>query len=132
MSVATALSNFIWLVVLGITAFMVVTVILLVVRERYREIAIRRVEGARRHQIALQLVLENVILSLFASGIGLPIAFLTGRWLEVHLLGWPVLLGPGDVLFVVLSGTLIIGLATALPARRASSIDPVSILSKYG
>lgn len=131
-SAAAALSNFIWLVVLTVTAFMVVTVILLVVRERYREIAIRRVEGARRNQVALQLVVENLVLSLFASAVGFPLALLTGRWLEVHLLGWPVLLATGDVLLVSLTGALIIGLATALPARRASSVDPVSVLSKYG
>lgn len=123
-----SISNFIWIVVLAITACMVVTVIFVVVQERYREIAIRRVEGAGRGQIAAQLVLENLVLSLLASAAGLVLTRFSSAWMEERLFSWSVSVLPGDALLVATTGALMIILTTALPARRAASLDPVAVL----
>ncbi|MBI4585738.1 MAG: ABC transporter permease [Planctomycetes bacterium] len=125
---AAAVANFVWVIVLAITAFMVVTVVVIAIRERYREIAIRRVEGARRGQVAVQLVLENLLLTLAASGVGLVLAAATGKWLEGQFFGWPVYLKALEVLLVEATGLLLIGITTYFPSGRAARLDPVANL----
>ncbi len=124
----SSVSHFIWMVVLVITAFMVVTVVFIIIRGRFPEIAIRRVEGALTRQIALQLILENFMLTILAAGLGLALTQGTSGWMEDQFLGWPVRVSPGDVLLVGLVGAAIILLTTILPARRAASLDPVQVL----
>ncbi len=125
---AGAVANFVWVIVLAITALMVVTVVVIAIRERYREIAIRRVEGARQGQVAVQLVLENLLLTLAASGVGLVLAAATGKWLEGQFFGWPVYLKALEVLLVEATGLLLIGITTYFPSGRAARLDPVANL----
>ncbi|MEM7232028.1 MAG: ABC transporter permease [Planctomycetota bacterium] len=128
LDVAAAISNFLWIVILIVTGFIVVTVTFIVVRQRYPEIAIRRVEGARKGQITLQLVSENLFLSLLASALAVPACHWTSVWIEHGFLGVPVFLEWGDILLVGGSGAVIVALTTLSPARRAASLDPVNVL----
>ncbi len=123
-----AISNFLWIVILAVTAFMVVTVIFIIVRGRYREIAIRRVEGARKSQITAQLVLENLFLACLANAIAFPLCVYSSRRLNEDYLGNPVFLDPLDVLLISVAGAAVIALTTILPARRAAALDPVAVL----
>ena len=126
----SALSNFIWVVVLLVTAFMVVSVVFIIVRQRFPEIAVRRVEGATALQIAWQLIAENLLLTLLAAVLGLAFAELSCLWIEREFLGWPVRVFPSNVVVVGTVGAAIILLTTVLPARRAAALDPVRVLQK--
>lgn len=128
---ASAISHFLWVMILIITAFMVITVIFIVVRERYREIAIRRVEGARKTQIAVQLVLENLFLAFLANAVAYPLCLYTSRRLDQEFLGIPVFLDAGDVILVTVASAVVIALTTILPARRAAALDPVAVLRNH-
>jgi hypothetical protein len=125
----SVMSNFVWIVVLLVTAFMVSTVVFIIVRGRFVEISIRRVEGAGRLQIAGQLIAENLLLTVLAAGLGLVIAQAVSSPIERSLLGWPADVSAGDVLLVGPAGTAIVVLTTMFPALRAAALDPVRVLS---
>ena len=102
-------------------------VIAFFVNERGREFAIRMALGARSSSVVLR-VLRRVT-ALAAGGIGLGIAFalLSSRLLTGRLYGvdpWdPVIIGAAAM---VLAAAAL--LAAALPARRATKIDPMVAL----
>ena len=127
-SLSLQIANVIWIIVLIVTGIMIMTVSLVAVRERFREIAIRRTEGARRGHILLQQLLENVLLSLFAGCAALGLARWAGHLLETRYLSWPPAFLPGDMLLTLSCGIIIGGLATVLPALHAGHLDPVAVL----
>lgn len=125
---ATTIASVIWILVLLITGVMITTISLVAIRERYREIAIRRTEGGRKIQIAGQLLLENVILSVVAGGFAVGIAHVIGPFLQERYLSWTLAFRPEDLALLLGLGTLLGALATVLPAWRAASLDPVTVL----
>ncbi len=95
---------------------------------RRREIAVRRALGAGRGRIVRQLLVESVLLSIAAGGVGLAL----GAWgLEALLGTWPGVLPRVGAIGVdgrVLAFTLVLALVTGiafslLPALRAASPD---------
>jgi MacB-like periplasmic core domain/FtsX-like permease family len=124
----TQIANIVWVIVLIVTGVMIATVSLVAIRERYREIAIRRTEGARRAQIVGQLLLENVLLTGLAGTVALGLSRLAGIVLRARYISWPPAFLGGDVVLAMSMGVLLAALATVLPARRAASLDPVEVL----
>jgi len=95
---------------------------------RRREIAVRRALGAGRGRIVRQLLVESVLLSLVAGGVGLAL----GAWgLEALLGTWPGVLPRVGAIGIdarVLAFTLVLAIVTGvafslLPALRAASPD---------
>lgn len=109
----------------------VMNVMLVAVRERTREIGVRKAMGAPAHSILWQFFLEALMVALISGGIGLFIAF--GLCALVDLLPMPDFFAgllptwqTGALAFAVL-GTIAIGSAL-YPARRAAAIDPIEAL----
>jgi len=109
----------------------VMNVMLVAVRERTREIGVRKAMGAPAHSILWQFFLEALMVALTSGGIGLFIAF--GLCALVDLLPMPDFFAgllptwqTGTIAFAVL-GTIAIGSAL-YPARRAAAIDPIEAL----
>ena len=127
-SLGLQIANVIWIIVLMVTGIMIMTVSLVAVRERYREIAIRRTEGARRGHVVMQLLLENVFLSAVAGGAALVLARWAGHWLEARFISWPPAFLVSDMLLTLGCGIVIGALATVLPAVHAGNLDPVAVL----
>jgi hypothetical protein len=125
---STLIANVVWVVVLVVTGVMIATVSLVAIRERYREIAIRRVEGARRPQIIGQLLGENLLLSAAAGAAALGLARGAAWLLQARYISWPPAFLAGDLLLSLGLGIALGGLATLLPALRAASLDPVRVL----
>lgn len=108
----------------------VCAIMVLSVVERQREIAIRRVEGARRWHIALQFVVETGTVCAVGAVLGVPlgigIAIIRCALEPLGSVTWTF---PGVevcVLFVVVTA---IGLTGGLlPAWRAMRVDPVEML----
>ena len=114
-----------------IGAIGVMNVMLVAVRERTREIGVRRALGATRRSIVRLFVVETVLVVFASGGIGLAVAY--GTCLAFNLAfqmpyfagllptWWSALLS-----FVLLSGVALS--AAVYPARRAAAVDPIEAL----
>ncbi|HSB77648.1 MAG TPA: ABC transporter permease, partial [Candidatus Methylomirabilis sp.] len=107
---------------IGILAMMVISV-----RERTREIGVRRAVGARRRDILLQFILEATSLSLAGGFIGSMVG-VSGGLILGRVTGWPTAISPLAILlaFGVSAGVGVF--FGAYPARRAASLDPIVAL----
>ncbi|MFV1959299.1 MAG: ABC transporter permease [Planctomycetota bacterium] len=123
------LSNVVWMIIVGVAVVMLSTLNLLTIRERYDELAIRRVEGARRRDVAWQVAVEGTATAVAGGLVGLPLGFLGAAWLR-DLVEFPFRFEPRYAAVATGIAALIGLLASALPARRAASLDPVRILSR--
>ena len=101
----------------------IMNILLVSIRERVREIGIRRCFGARRSDITFQFLFESVLVSLLGGlmgvGLGLAISFGLKRFdiLPTHITVEPFILA---FLFCSLIG-LIFGIH---PARKAAFLSP--------
>ena len=109
----------------------VMNVMLVAVRERTREIGVRKAIGAPSNSILHQFFLEALLIALISGGAGLLIAF--GLCALVDQLPMPDFFAgllptwqSGTIAFAIL-GTIAI-LSALYPARRAASIDPIEAL----
>ncbi len=109
----------------------VMNVMLVAVRERTREIGVRKAIGAPAGTILRQFFMEALIIAFLSGGIGLGIAF--GFCALVDLLPMPDFFAglipdwTSGVTAAGLLGAIAIG-AALYPARRAASIDPIEAL----
>jgi putative ABC transport system permease protein len=109
----------------------VMNVMLVAVRERTREIGVRKAIGAPSNSILHQFFLEALLIALISGGAGLLIAF--GLCALVDQLPMPDFFAgllptwqAGTIAFAIL-GTIAI-FSALYPARRAASIDPIEAL----
>jgi len=114
----------------------VANIMYVVVRERTREIGIKRAVGARRPHIVAQFVFEALLIALLGGGLGLGVAALVVlgvdalpsngneamQYIANPILSWPIALGCVAILVTI--GLM----AGILPARRAAAIDPIESL----
>jgi putative ABC transport system permease protein len=97
------------------------------VRERTREIGIRKAIGARGRDILLQFLVEALTLSLlgglFGIIVGVGVSFLIGE-----IAGWGLVLSPLTIVAAV-GFSLFVGIVFGVwPARQAARLDPITAL----
>ena len=106
----------------------IANIMLVSVRERTREIGVRRAVGARRRDILLQFLVEAVVIAMLGGLIGLALgagiiaaARAAAPALPVRLSGW--------IVAVAIGFSAAVGIVAGVwPARRASLLDPVEAL----
>jgi putative ABC transport system permease protein len=109
----------------------VMNVMLVAVRERTREIGVRKAVGAAPRAIIMQFFAETMMIVFMSGGIGLAIAF--GFCGLVNLLPMPPFFAgllptwSSGLLAACILGVISVGSAI-YPARRAASIDPIEAL----
>src|SRR3984893_3835500 len=109
----------------------VMNVMMVAVRERTREIGVRKALGAPARAILKQFFIEAMIIALVSGGIGMGVAY--GLCWLVDLLPMPdffaglVPTWTSGVLACALLGVIAV-LSALYPARRAASIDPIEAL----
>ena len=124
----TRIASMFWVIVLLVTGMMILTISLVAIRERYRELAIRRTEGARRMHVVGQLLVENLLLSLTSGLLAIGLARLAGRVLDERYLSWTPAFLVHEMALAIGLGVVIGAAATLAPAYRAASLDPVRVL----
>jgi len=107
---------------IGILAMMVISV-----RERAREIGVRRAVGARRKDILLQFLLEAMALSLIGGILGILVGMVTGTILS-KITGWPTAVSPRAAIAAASVSAAIGVVFGTYPARRAAQVNPIVAL----
>ncbi len=121
-------ATFVLCLVMG--AVVITNVMLFFVLENYREIAVRRVEGATKSDIVVQYLAHAMILSVTGGLLGLPTGMLVAKvriWLAPQA-AMGLVFPWGSAALVVGATILAGGVAGVLPALRASGLDPVEAL----
>jgi putative ABC transport system permease protein len=109
----------------------VMNIMLITVKERTREIGIRKALGATTTAVLRQFFLEGFFITIISGTIGLGIAL--GLCWAINLLPMPnrfvgMILSP-EAAVMTIASLVVIGVATALyPARRAAELPPVDAL----
>jgi putative ABC transport system permease protein len=109
----------------------VMNVMMVAVRERTREIGVRKALGAPAATILRQFFIEALVIAFASGGIGLGVAY--GLCSLVNLLPMPDFFAgllatwQSGLLAFGLLGTIAV-LSALYPARRAASIDPIEAL----
>jgi predicted permease len=97
------------------------------VSRRTTEIGVRMAMGARRGQVVWMILRESLALTAVGVVLGVPFAMLVGRALSMSLYGVKPLDGASYALAV--AGVASVSFAaSAWPARRAASVEPLTAL----
>jgi ABC-type antimicrobial peptide transport system permease subunit len=105
----------------------IMNIMLVAVKERTREIGVRRAVGARRRDVLLQFLTEALTLSAIGGAIGIALGFASAFALTL-LLDWPTRTSAAGV-FLAFGISAAIGIFFGFyPARRASRLDPIDAL----
>lgn len=105
----------------------ILAVMLISIRERTREIGLRRAIGGRKKDILLQFLLEAAALSTSGALIGLIIG-LIGNYITCRLLGWPVY-WPWSASGIALTVSFLMGVVFGIyPAMKAARLQPATAL----
>lgn len=132
----TGIELLIWFVGIGTLIAGVIgisNIMLIIVKERTKEIGVKRAIGATPYHVVSQIMLEAVFLTSIAGVIGLWISVLLLELLD-NLLGrdTPMFQNPTVDITVAIKALIVLIIAGAfaglIPARKASAVNPVEAL----
>jgi putative ABC transport system permease protein len=105
----------------------IMNIMLVSVRERTREIGIRKAIGAKRRDILLQFLIEALTLSMLGGAFGVLVGLVVSAVID-KVAGWPLVINPTTVILAVgFSG--VVGIVFGVwPARQAAVLDPIVAL----
>ena len=121
------LTSFFGLLALGLASIGLYGVMAYSVARRTHEIGVRMALGARAPDVVRMILWESMLLVVIGVLIGLGAALGSARFVSGMLYG----LTPADPTTISLSALVMLavaGLASYLPARRASRVDPMVAL----
>jgi putative ABC transport system permease protein len=105
----------------------IMNIMLVSVRERTREIGIRKAVGARGRDILAQFLIEALTLSLLGGLIGIVVGLGVSALIG-QIAGWGFTFSP-TIIAVALLFSLAVGIVFGVwPARQAARLDPISAL----
>jgi putative ABC transport system permease protein len=105
----------------------VMNLLLLSVTQRTREVGLRIAMGARRSDIAVQFVLEAVLLSVIGGVLGILCGVAASGSLE-KFFQWSAVVSPVSALAAMIVATLLGIVFGVYPAQRAAQLDPIEAL----
>ncbi len=107
----------------------IMNISLVSVRERTREIGLRKAVGARRRDIMVQFLIETVLLSLIGGALGVLLGILTAQLISALAGGvFQAIVTPGAVLLAVGISSAVGIFFGLYPAWRAARLDPIVAL----
>lgn len=112
---------------LALTSVGLFSVMSFAVLKRRQEIAVRMALGASGAKVQWQVVNQAVLIAAIGVAVGLPLSLIVARMLTTLLFGVAPMSAP--ILLACVAMMLVVaGLAAFVPARRASSTNPATIL----
>ena len=125
--IITSVAAITGLITLLVAAIGLMNIMLVSVKERTREIGIRKAVGASAAKIRRQFLLESIIISEMGCIAGTVTGILAGNAVAM-LLGAPFIIPWEWIMFAVVM-CLAVGVASGyLPAAKAAALDPVEAL----
>jgi putative ABC transport system permease protein len=105
----------------------IMNIMLVSVRERTREIGVRRAIGAKQSNILTQFLIEAIVLSLAGGVVGLILGEIAAFFLAI--LGDWVFAIKVDTVVLALGFSLLVGVVFGVwPARTAAKLEPIDAL----
>jgi putative ABC transport system permease protein len=105
----------------------IMNIMLVSVRERTREIGIRKAIGARSRDILLQFLVEALTLSFIGGMIGTALGIVVSAAIDA-VAGWPLVISPATLALAV-GFSAAVGIVFGVwPARQAAVLDPIEAL----
>ncbi|VAW39838.1 ABC-type antimicrobial peptide transport system, permease component [hydrothermal vent metagenome] len=105
----------------------ILAVMLISIRERIKEIGVRRAVGARKSDILTQFMAESLLLSIGGGAIGIILG-LTVTAIIAFFAHWPFYL-PFDLIAISFLATIFMGILFGVyPAKKAADLDPIKAL----
>jgi putative ABC transport system permease protein len=105
----------------------VLAVMLISIRERIKEIGIRRAVGAKRRDILIQFLSEALLLSIGGGIIGIALGIVAAAIASIF--SKVPLIIPVEIIVLSFFATFIIGMFFGVyPARKAAHLDPIKAL----
>lgn len=127
LGLATALVSAIAAISLVVGGIGIMNIMLVTVTERTKEIGLRKAVGATKLDIAIQFLIESIMVTLVGGAIGLGISFAAS-----YIVSQNTELTPSitlDVVAIAISVSMVIGVIFGLwPALRAANKDPITAL----
>jgi ABC-type antimicrobial peptide transport system permease subunit len=115
------------LVSLIVGGIVIMNIMLASLRDRIREVGVRKAIGARGVDVALQFLVESVLVTSIGGLAGLPLGMVFANAITA-LLGQPAVITP-QMAFVSVLASVITGLFFGLyPALKAARLNPVDAL----
>jgi putative ABC transport system permease protein len=105
----------------------IMNIMLVSVRERTREIGIRKAIGARALDILAQFLVEALTLSLLGGLLGVALGLVVSA-LIAQVAGWSFAFNPTTLIAAVMSSLLVGVVFGVWPARQAARLDPITAL----
>jgi putative ABC transport system permease protein len=105
----------------------VMNLLLLSVTQRTREVGVRMALGARRSDVAVQFVVEAVLLSVVGGLLGMLCGVLASSGLG-EILHWSTVVSPVSIVLAMAVAALLGLVSSVGPARRAAQLDPIEAI----
>lgn len=122
-----------------VAALNILIVLVMMVMEKYRDIAVLMSMGARRRQIRRIFMLQGVLIGVVGSAVGLAVGYALSyfadkyRWLPLDETVYSMSFVPfearwADGIWIAAAAILVSFLATLYPSRNATKITPAEVL----
>lgn len=105
----------------------IMNIMLVSVKERTREIGVRKAIGAKRRTVLLQFIIETITLCQVGGLIGISMG-IAGAGLLSSLLGMDLAITPTWIIFSLVVCTFLGIVSGAYPAWKAAKLDPIEAL----
>lgn len=105
----------------------IMNVMLVSVKERTKEIGLRKALGARRQDVLVQFLVESVMICLLGGAIGLALGYALSM-VASYAFGWQVMV-PVSAAVLAFFFSLFVGVVFGMwPAKQASNLSPIEAL----